>query len=284
LGAVLGSTTAIAGPEGAPAAQGLQLSGKELGSYVDWRGDGFLDERKKVAVECDTIPRTPQTAVLLVLGQSNATNEGRGRYAPKGNVFNFNPFTGKCFKAADPLLGATGDGANFATRLGSRLVEERLFSDVVLVAIGVGGTRIDEWAPKGAHHPRLLLTLKQLQRARLVPTYVLWIQGEGNTSRQHNDREAYKQHFRSILAVLRGHGVASPTFVSLTSICRGAPDARIRQAQAELVDAKRQIYRGPDTDSIGLGDRHDGCHFTEAGIRRHAQLWLDTLKQFRSAR
>jgi hypothetical protein len=46
-------------------------------------------------------------AVCLIAGQSNAANHGQGRFTAQNNVFNFNPFDGQLYQAADPLLGAT---------------------------------------------------------------------------------------------------------------------------------------------------------------------------------
>ena len=60
----------------------------------------------------------PGAAVILVVGQSNAANEGSGRYPAGPGVFNWNLVDGKCYRAADPLLGASGtEGAAPIARL-----------------------------------------------------------------------------------------------------------------------------------------------------------------------
>src|SRR5215472_10923763 len=64
---------------------------------------------------CD--PTSPRTAMLVILGQSNAANFGSSRQRARRAVDNFDPASGKCFAAADPLLGADGAGGHFATRL-----------------------------------------------------------------------------------------------------------------------------------------------------------------------
>ena len=50
-----------------------------------------------------------EPAVFLIIGQSNGANHGETRHSCKEAVFNFNPFDGGCYRASDPLLGATGD-------------------------------------------------------------------------------------------------------------------------------------------------------------------------------
>ena len=62
-----------------------------------------------------------KAAIIVVHGQSNAGNYGTVLYHAREAVDNFDPLTGKCFAATDPLLGADGAGGNFATRLGDIL-------------------------------------------------------------------------------------------------------------------------------------------------------------------
>jgi len=38
------------------------------------------------------------------------------------------------------------------------------------------------------------------------------------------------------------------------------------------------VYLGPNTDLIDYRDRYDGCHFSGRGLDKHAQSWLEVLK------
>ena len=58
--------------------------------------------------------RANRPAVIVVHGQSNAANFGSVRHAARDAVDNFDPVTGKCFAAADPLLGSDGMGGSFS--------------------------------------------------------------------------------------------------------------------------------------------------------------------------
>jgi hypothetical protein len=44
-----------------------------------------------------------------------------------------------------------------------------------------------------------------------------------------------------------------------------------------VVDQGLGIFAGPDTDTIGLSDRYDGCHMAESDLIRHAELWIKAL-------
>lgn len=276
--ALAAASMAVAAADG-----GLTLTEGEVARMLDWRRDTYLSERGKKRVDCAAIPRGAGTAVLLILGQSNASNEGKGARVEKAHVYNFNVFTGRCFMASDPLLGTTGKGAGFAMRLGAMLVDAKLFSDVVLVPIAVGGTRVRDWAPGGAHHPRALLALKRLKSADLPVTFALWHQGEGDATPDFSKSE-YKRHFMGMFTSLRLQGTKADFFVPLASLCRDSPHSGVREAQAELVDPKRGIYAGPDTDTLGLKERFDGCHFSSRGLDKHARLWFETLRQFIQAK
>ena len=116
----------------------------------NWKSIG--DASGRAAVPCtDGGPLRP--LVIVTLGQSNAANSGRGLYAPKHRVDNFNLYDGKCYKAVEPLLGPTGQGGNFATRLADMLIERRL-ADASSSTDRHGGT-CRAWAHRGsqsAHH------------------------------------------------------------------------------------------------------------------------------------
>src|SRR5262249_33648378 len=117
-------------------------------------------------------------AVFLIAGQSNAGNHGR--FTAQNNVFNFNPFDGQLYQAADPLLGATGSDGSPWCPLGDRLVAAGFASSIVLCPIAVGGASVLEWAPSGQYNHRLADALERLRKTDLWPTHVIWHQGEAD--------------------------------------------------------------------------------------------------------
>src|SRR6187402_2032485 len=66
----------------------------------------LIADDRRPAVPCP--PQTERTAVLLVLGQSNAANYAGQRYRSNFGTRIVNFFDGQCFVAASPLLGSTG--------------------------------------------------------------------------------------------------------------------------------------------------------------------------------
>ena len=75
----------------------------------NWKSFRDTSQRTKVPCRADA-----GTAVLITLGQSNAANYALKRYTPKHEVLNFDLYDGHCYKAQDPLLGASGTLGNFA--------------------------------------------------------------------------------------------------------------------------------------------------------------------------
>jgi hypothetical protein len=121
-----------------------------------------------------------ENLVIVILGQSNAANFAAGRYRAERDVVNFSLYDGNCYRAQDPLIGASGDTGNFATRLGDVLIDRGLAERVVLAPIAMGNTRIEDWAAGGIFHTRILVLLRRLFDAGLSPDLIFWQQGEGN--------------------------------------------------------------------------------------------------------
>src|SRR5262249_2400134 len=107
-------------------------------------------------------------AVFLIAGQSNAGNHGR--FTAQNNVFNFNPFDGQLYQAADPLLGATGSDGSLWCPLGDRLVAAGFASSIVLCPIAVGGAGVFGWGPSGQYNHRLVYALGRLGQTSLRTT------------------------------------------------------------------------------------------------------------------
>jgi hypothetical protein len=218
-------------------------------------------------------------AVILGFGQSNIANEGEASalHQPKGEVYNFNFFNGRCYVAKDPLLGASIDRGNVLTRLGELLVERGNYRRVLLVPIAHGGTYASEWSPGGRMFPRLQWTLERLRERRIGITHVLWQQGEAEAATSKPSAEDWMHHFRAMAGAIRTAGTDAPIYVSQSTVCCNDPNETIRAAQRQVVDPQAGIRAGPDTDQIGRDERFDGCHFSAAGLRHAAELWYEAL-------
>ena len=220
-----------------------------------------------------------KTAVIVVHGQSNAANYGSVRHASREAVDNFDPASGKCFAAADPLLGADGMGGNFATRLGDILIQNGLYDRVIFVPLAQSGASIAFLNNEGAE----LLTnaISKLKAAGLTPTHILFQQGETDAT-STTTAEGYASLLRQLVKRFRVAGFDAPFYLSRSAKCDYVEPknmAAVRAGQLSAVDEALNIHPGPDTDTIGNEGRSaDGCHMNEAGTLANAALWAAFIK------
>lgn len=247
------------------------------GVYLSNLDSSSLEGRE--TVDCQGFLPDASTAVILVIGQSNAANRGQGRYTPDGLVYNFNIFDANCYRAMDPMLGATGNEGSPWGRLGDKLVSEGIFEKVLFVPIAVGGTSVTDWAPGGSIHQRLIYTLQRLAIANLMPTHILWHQGESDAAGRTTAVD-YKMKFMEIVKTIRDATMNAPIYIAVATHCGTTPERLcrdIRQAQRELIDVPKGILPGPDTDTIGTEHRVDDCHMSSSGLQKHSELWFNAI-------
>jgi carbohydrate esterase-like sialic acid-specific acetylesterase len=259
----------------------------DLDSYesLDANWKSFRDVSGRAAMRCSAAGRT---AVIILLGQSNSANHGLTRVTSKHSVDNFNLYDGRCYHATDPLLGASGDRGNFATRLGDLLIEEGPFDHVIIAPIGMGGTRVDQWAKEGMFNRRIAALIRRLYDAGLSPNFILWHQGEGESGIGDIGGRQYRKNLLEVVQTFRQYGIGAPFFVALATRCGGGghPYAKnIRDGQRSTANGVLGIYLGPDTDSLDSDYRDpEGCHFTEQGLAAHAELWARAILTYQASR
>jgi Carbohydrate esterase, sialic acid-specific acetylesterase len=224
-----------------------------------------------------------ENLVIVTLGQSNAANFSAGSYQAGPEVVNFSLYDGNCYRAADPLIGASGDTGNFATRLGDILIGGGLAERIVLAPIAMGNTGIEDWALGGVFHTRILVLIRRLFDAGLSPDLILWQQGEGNEADADPGGRRYRGNLVDIVETFRTYGITAPFLVALCTLC-GEPHpnaANVRAGQLGAIDPDLGTFQGPDTDKIGPADRFDGCHMSEAGACKQALMWAEAIAAVR---
>ena len=232
-----------------------------------------------VRVERSCGPVSGKTAIIVVHGQSNAANYGNARHAAREAVDNFDPASGKCFAATDPLLGTDGVGGSFATRLGDMLIQDGRYERVIFVPLARGGASIAYLNNEGAE--LISNGIAKMKQADLTPTHILFQQGETDAVLTTTSEE-YVSLLHQLVQRFRAAGFGAPFFLSRSTKCDYAGPkniAAVRAGQLSAIDDALNIRPGPDTDTIGNEGRSpDGCHMNEAGTLANAVLWAAILQ------
>lgn len=232
----------------------------------------------KTTVPCPA--QTADTAVILAIGQSNAANHASTRLTTGHPAQVFNLFNGKCYVAASPLLGATGEAGEFLTPLADKLIEDGAYKTVIIIASAITDTPISRWQRDGDLNEMLMDVLKALP-ASVKITQVVWHQGE-NDLRFATPGKVYQASFRSLMETLRDAGVAAPVFLAVTTRCGTSrrDGNAIAEGQRALVDNK-MIFLGADTDALleESDRRRDRCHFSESGQKKTALSYVTAIEK-----
>ena len=290
LGALTGLFIPSLAEKSADRARGLALLLLDSAGYhpcqiEDTTSCGFQDTSNRTQVNCSDYIGD-KSAVIMTFGQSNSANAGSDRYIPIGPVANFNVHDGQCYVAEDPLLGPDADGGSVWGVLADKLIAEGHFQRVLLVPFGIGGTEIERWIPTGDLHPRIEDAAAKVLSQGIVPTHVLWHQGESDAG-QGTSTQAYVEMFDNMIDALRGYGINAPIYPAIATYCEflgreASPEElqgqkQVREAQLKLSSIDG-VFPGPDTDTIkGRLYRYDHCHFNHKGMQAHADLWVEAL-------
>lgn len=238
----------------------------------------FVDVRGKIAVDCP--PQTNDVGVILAIGQSNIANSGARKFATEYPQQVLNYFEGKCYTAASPLLGATGEGGEFLTPMADQLVKEGVYKKIILISSGIGSSPIVRWKAGGYLNNMLLATLKAISNYKI--TDVVWHQGETDFELLTSIRN-YVDAFHSIMGSLENSGVSAPVYISVSTKCTPNRMWRVENpveiAQNNLMD-NHKVFLGSNTDILlGNEDRQpDHCHFSETGQIKTAKSYADAIR------
>jgi acyl-CoA thioesterase-1 len=223
--------------------------------------------------------------VFLVAGQSYATNCNDERFQvsdPERRVAALDPATGTWRVADDPQpVADKSDGGSVWPPVGDALAKE-LGVPIGFANVAVGATASAQWLPGGKLHARLVAAGKALGSFRAV----LWQQGESDVIAK-TATDTYVANLKAIRAAATdAWGAEVPWLLAKsthhpTVYHDPAGEGRVRTAIDELV--KLPGFRpGPDTDTLtgdSRGDAKSRRHFTGAGQRRAAELWVKVLKE-----
>jgi len=226
---------------------------------------------------------TETTAVILAFGQSNSANAADTRFDYSNDHRILNYYRGRCYFAASPLLGATHTGGEFLTTMSNKLLETNRYSQVIIVAAGVGSSAISSWQAGGDLNSLLNGVIKDL-RGRYPVTHLVWHQGEIDNHRK-TETWRYVDRFESMLESIRDLGVDAPVFIALASKCGSQPvdiSNPVRIAQAKLVEKHPDVLLAIDSDlELSVNDRaNDNCHLSATGVAKVATAYAAAILQW----
>ena len=230
----------------------------------------------KIEITCPI--QDEKTAVLLLVGQSNAGNhQGQRHQSADDRVVNF--VDGRCYRAASPLLGADGERGETWTLLGNKLVQSGLYHTVILIPAAVGGSSVRRWAAGGDLNAMLMAVIAAV-KARYTINAVLMDQGTTDFVERMPEGE-YRSDLKSMIDSVRAQGVHAPFFI--TRATAGPPDWTednpVARAQATLADSRNAVFDGPNTDrDVTPLDRYDGYHFGASGQEKFTDAWMRLLQ------
>jgi hypothetical protein len=223
--------------------------------------------------------QTPDTGLILAIGQSNAANHAEQRYTTKFPTKVYNHWEGKCYVAESPLLGASGEEGEFITQLADKLISNGTYKAVIIVTAAIGSTPVAEWQQGGRLNTMLLSTLHGLNAGFHV-TEVVWHQGEADMQ-YGTSTAAYVASLTSLLASLKAAHVDAPAYVAIATKCPAGdwnPVNPISVAQRSVIDSGLARL-GADTDALlSESDRRpDGCHLSASGQDRVSSAYAEAI-------
>lgn len=258
--------------------------GADADLYTFDKAGRLASSDQKKAIAC--APQTDRTAVLLLIGQSNAGNHAGQRFGSEHGERVINFFDGRCYVAASPLLGSDGNNGEYWTELGNLLVDRGSFDRVVLAPVAISGSEVSRWASGGDLNGIMINTVDQLQQRGYPLTHILWVQGEIDYVKGTNEKD-YRDRFMSLVKSLRSRGIAAPVYVAVATKCLGASnggtrfhsaDNPIARAQLALPNPGANLKSGVNSDALlGDLDRFDDCHFGSSGEDKVSRAWTDLL-------
>jgi len=245
-----------------------------------------------------------KVALVLILGQSNIANHGAYLdpfvYIPKSPVYYYNGDNIDIFTSpiGNKRHFASGNASSLFPYLGDMMVEKLDYDKIIFINAAIGGTTVSEWVPNSGKCIKhvtgddfiysnglfdRIIEAKDISNKLGLPfTHVLWHQGEDDNV-HGTTKQDYKETFIKVKQGIRELNIEAPiymarvSFTSAKSIPMPRFDENIIAAQNELIRENKDILEGPNTDVIGIEDRYDGSHFNKNGLKKHAELWIESL-------
>lgn len=238
--------------------------------------------RAGTALSTTTVPRVGVGEVFIVAGQSNSANWGSPPQVPADDRVSATTWNHASWQlAVDPQPIADGGGGSAWPAFGTRFASLTGLP-VGVLAVGVGGSSVQQWQPGAALYPRLQAAIKAAGPKGFRA--ILWHQGETDASQCMPQATYATQLTRLIQASRADAGWAAPWGVATASKLpwnQAACDQAVNAAQAQVVAATPAVFAGPDTNGYyGAGLTWDNIHFNANGLTLHGNTWVESITRW----
>ncbi|GMH72450.1 hypothetical protein TL16_g05918 [Triparma laevis f. inornata] len=249
-------------------------------------GDRFSDVGSRTVREPTAVG--DRLGVFVGYGQSNSDCCGSGpnpEVLSGNSIFNFYAGSnGSTFEYEEPMLGAYCRGSCPYLKVGNGLIEAGGFDEVVFSTAGMPGAPLGSLNGGLEEYPWfgfLVESYLGMKEKYGKVDGILFHQGESNVGLS----STYENEFDLFLENLAAQGIAVgdgvgevKIYVSRTTKCGAGEDEELREVQLGLA-GKEGVVEGPNTDTISTDTfyRYDGCHFSQAGWDKVAELWMEKL-------
>ncbi len=215
--------------------------------------------------------------VFVTAGQSNSANFGNPPQAAQDDRVVY--FDGKGYvQARDPIPGGCGGGGSPWALLGDLIAASQQVP-VCFRSASLNWTEVAAWLPPDTELYKNLAACVKVFGKDGVRS-VLWHQGESDTLVK-TSAETYCERVKTIVETLNKEiGYQLPWHVAQASFHPGsqAPAQKQVAKGQQLLWAKKICRPGPITDDLlGPEYRHDGVHFNQKGLAKHAERWFVAL-------
>lgn len=209
----------------------------------------------------------PQDALVLIIGgQSNAANNIPTPHEAGPDVAVW--FNGRCYPAADPLLGTSGVDGSIWSVLGDRLATQ-LSRPVLLIVVPVAGSQFGDWMdPRSGYYEAMMERVSSARDAGYRPDMTLWHHGETDAA-ANRDMENLKSAATAVFDRMTADMPETPIYLFQATRCtgvyreNGVPE--VIDVMRAVADAHPNVITGMNTDVLEREYRWDKCHFNSAG-------------------
>jgi hypothetical protein len=157
--------------------------------------------------------------------------------------------------------------------LGQAMIKSGMADRVVLVPIGTLGTGLHDWLMGGRAYEKLKLAMKKANDKKIKFDYVLW---DGGLIDAGFSASNYQSDVKKILKEVKLGAKAEKFIISKSVSCKAGSAA---QEHTYRWDPLYKRFAGPDIGRISREYYADKCDFTEAGKKKIAQLWLESINK-----